>query len=69
MKNNKITLYELKNDYIYLALKYKIYYDNLKWYNFKKKREYKRLYESGLKMINTVNNMIIVIKKKEKNGK
>jgi hypothetical protein len=62
MKNNKITLYELKNDYICLALNYKIYYDNLNWYNFKKKREYKRLYESALKMINTVNNMIIVIK-------
>ena len=48
---------KLADDYMKLSLEYKDKYDNEKWYNFKKKREYKRMYKSGLEMVERVANM------------
>ena len=48
---------KLADDYMKLTLEYKKKYDNEKWYNLKKKREYKRMYKSGLEMVERVYNM------------
>jgi hypothetical protein len=47
----------LESQYLSLTLEYKAKYDNEKWYNFKKKREYRRMYKSGLEMVERVSNM------------
>ena len=52
-------LKKLEEDYMFLTLEYKEKYDNEKWYNFKRKREFKRMYKSGLEMIERVSNMSV----------
>ena len=48
---------KLADDYMKITLEYKKKYNDAKWYNFKKKREYKRMYKSGLEMVERVTNM------------
>lgn len=48
---------KLADNYMKITLEYKKKYNDEKWYNFKKKREYKRMYKSGLEMVERVTDM------------